>query len=280
MEDRTFWRLAKREFQRNILNVLALVTVLALVLIGILAPQLAPYEPNAANFQRILEPPSSDHWMGTDEVGRDVFSRILYGTRLSFTIGVLAVALGALVGVSIGLLSGYYGGTLDAVTMRIIDVLMSFPGILLAMLIATALGAGIVPVILAVAIYSVPTFARLARSSALSVKEREFVEAALAAGAGDTRIILKHVFVNSFGPIVVYATLLLGGAILTAAALSFLGVGVPPPTAEWGAMISTGRSHMRFAPHVVLFPGLAIFITVLAFNVLGDTLRDMLDSKV
>ena len=246
---------------------------------AVLAPWIATHDPIRQDFRRILEPPSREHWLGTDELGRDIFSRIVYGARISFTVGVAAVALGAAIGVVIGLFAGYYGGTFDSVAMRCVDVLLAFPGILLAILIAAALGSGLFPVILAVATYSVPTFARLTRGSALAVSRREYVEAARAAGARDARILLRHVLANSFGPILVYATLLMGSAILTAASLSFLGVGVAPPTPEWGAMISTGRNYMRQAPHVVVAPGMAIFVTVLAFNVLGDALRDALDPR-
>lgn len=246
---------------------------------AILAPWIATHDPIYQDFRRILEPPSREHWLGTDELGRDVFSRIVYGARISFTVGVAAVALGAAVGVAIGLFAGFYGGRFDSIAMRAIDVLLAFPGILLAILVAAVLGSGLLPVILAVAIYSVPTFARLTRGAALAVSQREYVEAARAAGARDPRILIRHVLANCFGPILVYATLLMGSAILTAASLSFLGVGVPPPTPEWGAMISTGRNYMRQAPHVVVAPGMAIFVTVLAFNVLGDALRDALDPR-
>ncbi len=278
MEHRVLKRLAT-QFKKNRLSALAAIIVLGLISVAVFAPEIATHDPTRMNFQRFLEPPGTEHLLGTDEAGRDIFSRIVFGARISIVVGVLAVGLGAAVGVTIGLFAGYYGGTFDAVVMRLIDIMLSFPGILLAMLIAAILGAGLFPVIIAVAIWSVPTFSRLTRGSALSVKQREFVEAARAAGASDLRIVFRHVLLNSFGPILVYATLLIGSAILTAAALSFLGVGVPPPTPEWGAMISSGRNHMRAAPHVVIFPGTAIFLTVLAFNILGDALRDVLDPK-
>ncbi len=263
----------------NGLSVLAALFVLLLFLTAAFAPAIATHAPTRQNFGAVLQPPSAEHRLGTDELGRDVFSRIVHGARISVMIGIMAVGLGALVGVSLGLLAGFYEGVVDNVIMRFIDILLAFPGILLAILIAAVLGAGLVPVILAVAIFSVPTFARLMRGSVLSVKRRDYVEAARAAGASDGRILGKHVLVNCFGPVLVYATLLMGDAILTAAALSFLGVGVAPPTPEWGAMISTARSYMRSAPHVVLVPGVAIFLTVLAFNILGDSLRDVFDPK-
>jgi len=279
LADRSFTTLMIRRFRENPFSAAAAVLILGLFLIAIFAPQLAPYGSNDQDYAHVLEPPSVKHWFGTDQLGRDVMSRIIYGSRISLVVSVLAVALGASVGVLVGLLAGYWGGTVDLLVGRVIDILLSFPGILLAMLIAATMQAGMHAVVIAVAVYSVPTFARLSRSAALEVKEREYVEAAKAAGASEMRVIVNHVLLNSFGPILVYATLLLGSAILTAAALSFLGVGVPPPAPEWGAMISSGRGDMRHAPHIVFFPGMAIFVAVLAFNILGDALRDVLDPK-
>ncbi len=264
---------------RNRLTIPALLIVALLLVAAIFAPQLATHEPNRQNFLAIMQPPNAQHWLGTDELGRDIYSRVLYGARISVTVGILAVLLGGLTGILVGLVAGFYGRTLDAVLMRVIDVLLAFPGILLAILLAAVLGAGLVPVIIAVAAYSVPSFARIMRSSVLSVRAQEYVEAARACGAGDLRLIVRHVFLNSFGPVLVYATLLMGSAILTAAALSFLGVGISPPTPEWGAMISTARNYMRQAPHIIYGPGAAIFLTVLAFNILGDALRDVFDPK-
>ncbi len=266
-------------FKRNRLSAPALLIVILLFGTAVFAPVLATHSPIRQDFRALLQPPSSEHWFGTDELGRDIYSRVVHGARVSVTVAVLAVGLGALTGVLIGLLAGYLGGVTDDIFMRFIDVLLAFPGILLAILIASILGSGMFPVVLAVAIFSVPTFARVMRSSVLSIKNREYVEGARAAGARDLRIIGSHVLVNAFGPVLVYATLLMGAAILTAAALSFLGVGVAPPTPEWGAMISSGRAFMRQAPHVVIFPGIAIFLTVLGFNILGDALRDAFDPR-
>ncbi len=268
-----------RSFFRNRLVVPAIIVLLALLVAALFAPQLATHQPNRQNFTALLQPPSAENWLGTDELGRDIYTRVLYGARISVTVAVLAVGLGAIVGVSIGLLAGYFGGALDNGLMRVIDVLLAFPGILLAILIASTMGAGLGAIIVAVAANSVPTFARIMRGSVLSVRSREYVESARAAGARHGRILLKHVLLNSFSPVLVYATLLMGSAILTAAALSFLGVGISPPTAEWGAMISAGRNFMRQAPHIILGPGVAIFLTVLAFNILGDALRDALAPK-
>ncbi len=263
----------------NPLVLFSVLFLLILLVIGIFAPYIASHSPTQQNYRSILSSPNRDHLFGTDELGRDIFSRVVYGARLSFTIGILSVSLGALIGVTIGFLAGYFGGLLDMLVGRFIDILLSFPGILIAMLIAAALGASLYSVIIAVAVYSIPTFARLARGAALSTKERDFIQAARAIGASEPQILVKHVLLNSFGPILIYSTLLLGSAILTAAALSFLGVGVPPPAPEWGAMINSGRSYMRSAPHVVIFPGMAIFLTVLSFNILGDALRDIFDPR-
>ena len=272
-------RKLRQLFKKNRLSLPAVLIIFLLFFAALFAPLLATHDPTRQDFLSLLEVPSAEHWLGTDELGRDIYSRVLYGARISIAIGVLSVGSGGIVGVAVGLLAGFYGGLMDNVLMRLVDVLLAFPGILLAILIAAVLGAGLVPVVIAVAIYSIPTFSRIMRSSVLSVREREYVEAARAAGASDNRIILKHILLNSFAPVLVYATLLMGSAILTAAALSFLGVGVAPPTPEWGAMISTARAYLRDAPHLILGPGVAIFLTVLAFNILGDAFRDLLDPK-
>lgn len=265
--------------RRNPLAVPSALIVVLLFVCAVFAPQLATHQPNRQDFLAVLQPPSADHWLGTDELGRDIYSRVIYGARVSVVVGILAVGLGGLVGVAVGLIAGFYGGWADSVLMRIIDVLLAFPGILLAILIATVLGSGLVPIIIAIGLNSVPTFARVMRGSVLSVRATEYVEAARSSGARNLRIMFRHVLRNSFAPVLVYATLLMGSAILTAAALSFLGVGIAPPTPEWGSMISSARNNMRLAPHIVLGPGGAIFLTVLAFNILGDALRDALDPR-
>jgi len=266
-----------RQIRKNGVRSTAAGVVLLVLLTAVLAPYLAPDNPVQMSFGHFLEPPSLHHVLGTDEAGRDILSRIVYGARISITIGVLAAGLGAVAGVTMGLVAGYYGGPLDSGAVWLIDVLLSFPGILLAVLIAVILGAGLVSIVAAIGIWSVPAFARLARGSALGARRREYVEAGRAAGASDVRILVRHILPNSVGPILVYATIVVGRAILTAAALSFIGIGVPPPTPEWGAMVSTGQLYMRSAPHVVIFPGCAIVVTVLAFNLLGDAVKDALD---
>ena len=279
MSSRTFSAQLRRALRRNRVTAAAFFLVLAIFTVALFAPQIATHDPIRPNYRTMLQPPSRDHWFGTDEVGRDIFSRVVYGARISIFVGLLALVVGLTIGVSIGLLSGYYGGTVDIIGMRFIDLLLSFPGILLAILISATFGAGLFPVILAIGMYSVPTFSRITRGSVLAIKGRGFVEAAKALGASTPRILFRHILVNIFGPILVYATLRMGSAVLTTAYLSFLGVGVAPPTPEWGLMLNTARNFMREAPHVIIFPGSAIFIAVLVFNILGDGLRDFFDVK-
>ncbi len=265
---------------RNRMAAVGMLIVAAVVLVALLAPYIAPYNPNSQNLLYRLKPPSAEHWMGTDELGRDILSRLMFGARISLLIGILGTLGGMVVGVALGLFSGYFGGWFDNLTMRVIDIMMSFPGVLLAILIVSIMGPSTLNLVVALAIWRIPTFARVSRSSVLSLKETEFVEAAHSLGAGTPRILVRHLFINSLSPIVVYATLSIATSILAAAGLSFLGLGVQPPTAEWGLMVSTGRQYLRDAFHVILFPGLAIFITVLSINFMGDALRDVLDPRL
>lgn len=269
-----------KRFARNRMALLGLGFIFILVVLAVAAPQIATQDPDKQDILSRLEPPSKEHIFGTDELGRDVFSRLIWGSRISLQVAFLAVVGGATTGIVIGLLAGYYGGLFDMITMRIMDTLSAFPGVLLAILIMSTLGAGNRQVMLAVGIWLVPTFARIVRAEALRLRERDYVQAAKAVGAHDIRIMLKHVLLNSLSPIIVYVTLSIPGAILTAAALSFLGLGIKPPTPEWGSMISTARSYMREVPTLILFPGMAIFTTVLSFNFVGDALRDALDPKL
>ncbi|MER3455722.1 MAG: hypothetical protein C4303_04665 [candidate division GAL15 bacterium] len=247
---------------------------------GLLAPWLAPYDPYASDLENSLKPPSARHWLGTDELGRDLLSRIVYGARLSMVIGTIAVAIGVAVGVPLGLVSGYLGGWFDLIVQRGVDVLLAFPSTVLAILLVTILGVGLVNVMIAVGIVSVPTYTRLVRGQVLSLKEQEFVEAARALGAGSLRIVFRHILPNTLAVLIVQTTLQVASAILSAAALGFLGLGVQQPTAEWGAMLSTARQHIQLAPHTLVFPGLAIMLTVLGFNLFGDGLRDALDPRL
>ncbi|MGH2425991.1 MAG: ABC transporter permease, partial [bacterium] len=216
----------------------------------------------------------------TDELGRDILSRIIYGARLSMVIGAISVSIGVVLGVPIGLFAGYFGGRVDLFSQRAIDVLLGFPSIILAIVLVTMLGVGLVNVMIAVGIVSVPTYARLIRGQVLSLKTQEFVEAARALGAGSVRIVLRHIFPNPLAVLIVQTTLQVASAILSAAALGFLGLGVQQPTAEWGAMLSTARQYIQLAPHTLIFPGLAIMLTVMGFNLLGDGLRDALDPRM
>jgi ABC-type dipeptide/oligopeptide/nickel transport system permease subunit len=272
--------LAWRQFRRNRAGLIGLGIIVMFLLVGFLAPVLAPYDPYDVDFERSLQGPSRESWFGWDELGRDVFSRVIYGARISLVIGLIAVAIGVSVGVPLGALSGYYGGVADLFVQRFVDIMMAFPGILLAIVIVAVLGVGLVQAMVAIGIVSIPVYARLVRGQTLSLRNQEFVEAARAMGADVGRIVLRHVLPNTLAVIIVQSTLQIASAILTAAALGFLGLGAQPPTAEWGAMLSSARQYLRLAPHAVTFPGLAIMITVLGFNLLGDAIRDALDPRM
>lgn len=264
----------------NKLAIVGLIIVIAQVLLAIFAPFITAYNPIAQDLANSELPVFSDgHWLGTDNYGRDVWSRIVYGARISLIVGVVAVTLGLIGGIILGLLGGYYK-RLDSPIMRIVDLLFSFPGILLAMLIIAILGTSLVNVAIAISIWSIPTCARIVRGSVLSVKEKEYIMAMRSMGASDLRIMVKHILPNITAPIIVFATMRMATAILSTAALSFLGLGAQPPTPEWGAMISQGQDFMWSAPHLTIVPGIAIMLTVFAFNVLGDGLRDALDPNM
>jgi peptide/nickel transport system permease protein len=268
-----------RELRRNRPAAAALAVIVLTALAALFAPVITRFNPTQQDLLSTFLGPGPVHWLGTDNLGRDMFSRLVYGARLSLAVGVLSIGFGGAVGIALGLLTGYYGGWVDVVFMRLVDLLLSFPGILLAILIASRLGSGLVPITMAIGIYAVPGFARLVRGDALALKEREFVDAARAAGAGAGRLLLKHVLRNDLGPIIVYATLLMGNAMLAAAALSFLGVGFAPPTPEWGSMIQSAQEYIISSPYLMVEPGVALFVVVLSFNVLGDFLRDVLDPR-
>jgi peptide/nickel transport system permease protein len=256
-------------------------TISALVIVcAIAAPLLAPYDPNEQDYAAITDPPSAAHVLGTDDLGRDVLSRIIYGSRVSLEVGIIAVGIAILVGVTLGLVSGYAGGVLDDVIMRVVDAIQAFPGLILALAITAALGPNIANAMLAIGFVATPGIARLARGQTLSVREREFVLAARVCGATPMGIIGKHIWPNVTAPIIVQATLLMGTAIVTEASLSFLGVGVQPPTPSWGAMLRTGSQYLEVAPWIGIAPGVAIFVTVLAFNFVGDGLRRALDPRL
>ncbi|MFJ4289483.1 glutathione ABC transporter permease GsiD [Cupriavidus sp. NPDC089707] len=278
---RTPWTEFWRKFRKQHLALGAGVFVLLLVLVAILAPHIVPYDPeNFFDYDALNAGPSAAHWMGVDSLGRDIFSRILAGARISLAAGFLSVVIGALIGTVLGLLAGYYEGWWDRIVMRISDVLFAFPGILLAIGIVAILGNGMTNVIFAVAIFSIPAFARLVRGNTLMLKRLTYVEAARSIGASDWTILTRHILPGTVSSIVVYFSMRIGTSIITAASLSFLGLGAQPPTPEWGAMLNEARADMVTAPHVAIFPSLAIFLTVLAFNLLGDGLRDALDPKI
>jgi glutathione transport system permease protein len=272
-----FWR----KFRRQRVALVAGAFVLLLVAIAIAAPWIAPFDPeNHFDYDRLNQGPSLEYWFGVDPLGRDIFSRIVWGARVSLAAGFASVAAGAIVGTLLGLVAGYFEGWWDRIIMRICDVLFAFPGILLAIGIVAILGGGMVNVVVAVAVFSVPTFARLVRGNTLALKHLTYVEAARSIGASDATIVGRHIFPGTISAVVVYFSLRIGTSIITAASLSFLGLGAQPPTAEWGAMLNAARSDMMVAPHTAIFPALAIFVTVLAFNLLGDGLRDALDPRI
>ena len=278
---RTPWSEFWRKFKRQHVAVIAGVFVLLLVVLAILAPWIVPYDAeNFFDYDSLNALPSAKHWFGVDPIGRDIFSRLLMGARISLAAGFISVAIGALVGTALGLIAGYREGWWDRVIMRLCDVLFAFPGILLAIGIVAILGGGMFNVIIAVSIFSIPTFARLVRGNTLSLKHLTFVEAARSVGASDRTIVLRHIFPGTIAAVVVYFSLRIGTSIITAASLSFIGMGAQPPTPEWGAMLNEARADMMTSPHVAIFPSLAIFLTVLAFNLLGDGLRDALDPKI
>ena len=278
---RTPWSEFWRKFRMQHVAFGALVFVVLLVLVAVFAPWLVPYDAeNFFDYDRLNQGPSAVHWFGVDPLGRDIFSRILMGARISLAAGFLSVVLGAIVGTLLGLLAGFYGGWWDRIVMRISDVLFAFPGVLLALGVVAILGSGMINVIIAVSVFSVPAFARLVRGNTLVLKNLTYIEATRSIGASDRTIMLRHILPGTISAIVVYFTMRLGTSIITAASLSFLGMGAQPPTPEWGAMLNEARADMVNAPHVALFPSLAIFLTVLAFNLLGDGLRDALDPKI
>jgi peptide/nickel transport system permease protein len=268
----TFWRLHRLGAVGGTLVLLFFVT-------GLGAPVLMPRDPNQINVRAALQPPGREHLLGTDNLGRDLASRIIYGARVSLYISVTAVAFGLLSGTTLGTIAAYYR-RLESPIMRLVDMMLAFPGIIVALTIISILGRGVENLIFAIGIVQIPQFARLAHGLTLVAKDRTYVEAAIATGAADRRIIVRHILPNCLAPLVVQVSLLIPAAITTAASLSFLGLGVPPPTAEWGAMLQNSLQWARLAPHVMLIPGLALMLVVFGFNVLGDGLRDAMDPRL
>ncbi len=270
---------ALSRFWRSPRTIVGMVILVIILLAAIFAPLVATHEPNAQNLRNRLQPPSQENWLGTDQFGRDTYSRIVYGGRVSLQVGFLSVAIALGIGGIMGLLAGFYGGWIDRIMMAVSDVLLALPGFLLALAIVAALGPSIVNVMIAVGVATVPNFSRIVKAAVVSVREQEYVAAAQAQGQRDSGIMLKHVIPNSLSPVIVQVTLSLAGAILTAAGLSFLGMGAQPPTAEWGAMLNGAQSYLREAHWPVTAPGIAIVLVVLALNFVGDGLRDALDPR-
>lgn len=259
-----------------------LAIILALILVALFADQIADYNDVAIkqNTKERLQGPSAAHWLGTDNFGRDIFARLVHGTRISLAVGVVAVSFAIVIGGFLGAIAGFYGGRIDNFIMRAMDIFLAIPSILLAIAIVSALGSTLLNLMIAIGISSIPSYARIVRASVLQVKDEEFIEAARAIGASDARIIRKHILPNSLAPIIVQGTLGVAGAILSTAGLAFIGLGVPKPQPDWGAMLADARNYMRNASHMATFPGLAIVITILALNLLGDGLRDALDPRL
>jgi ABC-type dipeptide/oligopeptide/nickel transport system permease subunit len=271
---------ALRRLRRNPTAVAGIIIVGGLVLAGILAPWLTPFDPNHQDLRMVLKAPSWLHPLGTDHLGRDLLARILFGARLTLFIGTFAVVVGLAVGVPLGVISGFYRGVTDMLIQRVMDLMLAFTSFLLALALVSLLGVGVTNVIVAVGIATIPRFARLVRSSVLTIREISYVEASRAMGSADHRVLWRHVLPNALAPVIVQATLSMGTAILTAAGLGFLGLGVQPPTPEWGAMLGEGRNYIFTRASVTTFPGLAIFLAVMGFNLLGDGLRDALDPQL
>ncbi len=269
-----------KALSRNKMAIVGLIILIILVFAGTFAHVIAPYDYAAQDLQNAFQHPNAQHLFGTDEFGRDIFSRIIYGARMSLLVGFVSVGIAVIVGGALGAVAGYYGKRVDNIIMRLMDVLLAVPQTLLAIAIVAALGTGLVNLMIAVGISSVPTYARIVRASVLTIREEEYIEAARASGTSNTKIIMKHILPNCVAPVIVQVTLGIASAILTAAGMSFIGLGIQPPEAEWGNMLSSGRDYIRGYSYMTMFPGLAIVITVLSLNLLGDGLRDALDPKL
>jgi peptide/nickel transport system permease protein len=269
-----------RTFFKNKGALVGLLLSVLVVLISLLAPFIAPHDPLEQNIRDRLKPPGGKYLLGTDDFGRDILSRILYASRVSLTVGVLAVLLSMVIGMGIGMIAGFKGGKLDAILIGMVDILMSFPTLIMGLILMVAFGRGLSNVILAIGITVAPRFARMSRGSVLSIKENDYVNAARTLGISDARIVVRHILPNILGDMIVVGTLWVGAAILTEASLSFIGLGVPPPIPSWGRMIREGMDFIDTAPWISMYTGLANLITVLGFNMLGDGLRDIIDPKL
>jgi peptide/nickel transport system permease protein len=277
---RSHWTIGLARLRRNRGAVGGAIIILVFVLASAAAPWLSPDDPTRTRFELRFAPPSARHPLGTDSFGRDLFSRVLYGGRLSLSVGLIAIAISDVIGIPVGLVTGYRGGRFDDVVMRLVDLWLAFPGLLVAIAIVAILGPGLQNVMIAIGIGGIPGLVRLVRATVLAVRDHEFIDAARAIGGGDAHIVRAHIFPNVLAPIVVLTTLRLAGAILAGVGLSFLGLGAQPPTPEWGAIVAEGRSYLREAWWVSTLPGAAIFLTVMGFNLLGDGLRDAFDPRL
>lgn len=271
-----------KRMKKNRAAMIGLVIICIFVFLAVFADLIADYEEKAITQDATvrLQPPNSEHWFGTDAYGRDVFARIIHGARVSLTIGLASTGISVILGGLFGAMAGYYGGKIDSIIMRLMDTIMCIPGILLALAIVAALGPGMRNLLIAITVAQVPGFTRVIQSVILSVVGQDFIEAAKACGTTDTRIIIRHILPNAMGPIIVQATMSVAGMIITAAGLSFIGMGIQPPRPEWGAMLAESEEYMRYAPYLVAFPGIAIVLAALALNLLGDGLRDALDPRL
>ena len=268
-----------RSFTKNVSATAGAAVLLLCLVCALFAPLIAPYDPIVQNTSNRLKGPTKDHWLGTDDFGRDTLSRVIYGSRTSMLVGLVATSIGLTIGAALGILAGFAGGKTDQLTMRAMDILLSFPYILLAIVIMALLGPGISNLIIAIGVSRVPAFARVSRSIVLSIKNNEYIEAARSLGGSDSRILSKHILPNVLPPLIVQGTASLAEAIVTAASLNFLGLGIQPPTPDWGAMVSDGRRYIFDKYYIPLFPGLAITVVVLSMNLLGDWLRDVFDPR-
>lgn len=279
---RSQWAEVWRRLKENKMAMFGLTIIILLVITALCADFIADYDEvvTKIDLKNRLQGPSAKHWLGTDEHGRDILARMIHGSRISLKVGIIAVGISIMIGGFLGAIAGYYHGKLDSIIMRIMDIFLAIPSILLAIAIVSALGGNMINLMIAIGVSGVPMYARIVRASVLSVREQEFIEAARAIGATDFRIITRHIIPNCLAPVIVQATLGVAGAILSTAGLSFIGLGIAPPAPEWGAMLSGGRKYMRVAWHITTFPGIAIVITILALNLLGDGLRDALDPRL
>ncbi len=277
----SYWMAAWRRLRRHRLAMVGLGIIVVIILLAIFAPVVSPRDPLEIDYAHTAVPPGvGGHLLGTDAVGRDILARLIYGTRISLQVGIVAVGIASSLGTAVGLAAGYHGGVVDNLLMRVVDVFLAFPVIVLAIAIIAVLGPSLVNVIIALGLVAWTTYARVVRGQVLVLRELDFVQAARAVGTGDAQIIIRHILPNTLAPIIVLATVGMAAAIIAEAALSFLGLGVQPPTPSWGTMLNEGRAFLRTAPHISTFPGLAIMLTVLGFNFLGDGLRDALDPRL